>query len=215
MGYWKVGLVEGGGSLRTLEGYILSPEPTHSLPGYQEVSNLPQLFLCVMMFLACYRPEHDAASQPWTTAWSKMNLCFLISLGLAMKVWQNTGSDSIASLWRDAQLARVQVTIWWWANLEDGIQAWGMVIQLQLWYLATIIPTGDCLTREFISSQSCFFSQKNIFYLNFWVFLDFQNGEQKIQGFSPSSPSPYFTVLPSISIVCLYIEIDEWRLICN
>lgn len=121
MGYWKVGLVEGGGSLRTLEGYILSPEPTHSLPGYQEVSNLPQLFLCVMMFLACYRPEHDAASQPWTTAWSKMNLCFLISLGLAMKVWQNTGSDSIASLLRDVQLARVQVTIWWWAMN----QPWG------------------------------------------------------------------------------------------
>lgn len=41
MGYGKVGLVEGGGSLGTFEGYILSPNPTHPLSGYEEVNNFP------------------------------------------------------------------------------------------------------------------------------------------------------------------------------
>lgn len=69
MGYGKVGLVEGGGSLGTFEGYSLSPKPhtpTFWLWGSEQLSL--GFFFGIMVFLACYRPSRSTASQ--------MSFCF-------------------------------------------------------------------------------------------------------------------------------------------
>lgn len=170
-----------------MKGMFCPQIPKHPVPGF------PWTFLCTAMFLACYRPNSNAASQPRTTVKATRNLSFSFPHFIAITMWQNTGTD-LAGV---PQSFSSYPTVRW---CSDG-QCSGchLMIRSQLggWKPGTIIPTGVSLTREF--TILAFFPTKNILYLNFWVLLDFQYWAESTEN-SPNSPSPDLAGLPSIKL---------------
>lgn len=129
MGYGKVGLVEGDGSLGTFEGYILSPPhiPTFWLRGSEQLSSVIPLRYDVSGLL--YRSRCSAASHGLSMSKNELLLsdsvgCFVI----AIRMWQDTEATlyqtgvprpfswSLCCYVMDVQLTSVQVTWEWYRH---------------------------------------------------------------------------------------------------